>query len=270
MTQPQPDPDPRADILDTDQTGQPVGGGQRAADPNQSPSPAADDTAPEVSTGVADEQQASAADHTAQQPDPSAAETAQQPKPVQSQDDRFTLQPDESELAPPTTSVLDEGFDPTAATRVMGMTPEPAADLTVAGTDQHVSEDPNAEQDRDAGTDDPPTDSQHGSTAGPTAVDDASAGSQPATGADQSDEELAPAAAQAMSHVPPGPYGPGSAEPLEGGVPPEGFSVKGDTRSMSYTTPDSPDFGQTSADVWFATVEDAAAAGFSSDEHQPG
>lgn len=59
-----------------------------------------------------------------------------------------------------------------------------------------------------------------------------------------------------------GPYGPGSAEPLGDGTAPQGHLVKGNKDSMKYHTPDSPYYDRTDAEVWFATAEDAEAAGF--------
>ncbi len=59
-----------------------------------------------------------------------------------------------------------------------------------------------------------------------------------------------------------GPYGPGSAAPAEDGSGPEGWTVKGNAKSMLYHTEDSPYFGRTNADVWFRDEEAAKAAGF--------
>jgi large subunit ribosomal protein L17 len=59
-----------------------------------------------------------------------------------------------------------------------------------------------------------------------------------------------------------GPYGEGSAEPLEDGSAPEGFPVKGNKDSMKYHTEDSPYYDRTVAEVYFASAEAAEAAGF--------
>src|SRR5690554_1118724 len=59
-----------------------------------------------------------------------------------------------------------------------------------------------------------------------------------------------------------GPYGPGSAAPAEDGSGPEGWTVKGNAKSMLYHTEDSSYFGRTNADVWFRDEEAAKAAGF--------
>jgi large subunit ribosomal protein L22 len=59
------------------------------------------------------------------------------------------------------------------------------------------------------------------------------------------------------------PYGPGSAAPLEDGSGPEGFEIKGNADSMLYHTSQSRHYGQTKAEVYFATTDAAEAAGFS-------
>jgi large subunit ribosomal protein L17 len=59
-----------------------------------------------------------------------------------------------------------------------------------------------------------------------------------------------------------GPYGPGSAEPLASGDGPDGYPIKGNQDSMKYHQPGGQWFDQTIAEVWFATAEDAEAAGF--------
>ena len=58
------------------------------------------------------------------------------------------------------------------------------------------------------------------------------------------------------------PYGDGSHIALESGDQPDGFPIKGNEDSKLYHTPDSPHYGQTIAEVWFATEQDAEAAGF--------
>jgi large subunit ribosomal protein L17 len=59
------------------------------------------------------------------------------------------------------------------------------------------------------------------------------------------------------------PYGAGSHVALEDGSQPEGFPIKGNADSMLYHVPDSAFYDRTVAEVWFATAEDAEAAGFS-------
>jgi ribosomal protein S16 len=60
-----------------------------------------------------------------------------------------------------------------------------------------------------------------------------------------------------------GPHGPGSHAPLDdASQAPEGFPIKGNEDSMKYHTPESPWYGRTVAEVWFATAEAAEAAGF--------
>jgi len=59
-----------------------------------------------------------------------------------------------------------------------------------------------------------------------------------------------------------GPYGPGSAEPLEDGSGPEGYDIKGNEDSMLYHVPGGRYYEATKAEVYFASVEDAESAGF--------
>ncbi len=54
----------------------------------------------------------------------------------------------------------------------------------------------------------------------------------------------------------------GSAEPNDDGSAPDGYTVKGNKDSMKYHVEGSQWYGQTQAEVWFRTAEDAAAAGF--------
>ena len=66
----------------------------------------------------------------------------------------------------------------------------------------------------------------------------------------------APAAAQDA------PFGEGSAAAQADGSAPEGFTIKGNQDSMKFHTPDSPWYGRTKAEVWFASEAAAKAAGF--------
>lgn len=56
------------------------------------------------------------------------------------------------------------------------------------------------------------------------------------------------------------PYGEGS---YVGTQPPEGFTIKGNDRSMKYHIPGSAAYERTIAEVWFASEEAAQAAGYS-------
>ena len=59
------------------------------------------------------------------------------------------------------------------------------------------------------------------------------------------------------------PYGEGSHAPLaDPSEAPEGFPIKGNEDSKIYHVPESPHYGRTVAEVWFATTEAAEAAGF--------
>ncbi len=78
--------------------------------------------------------------------------------------------------------------------------------------------------------------------------------------------EAAPAEAETTDDAPAAaapPYGDGSHGPIADDAQPDGFPIKGNAGSMLYHTPDSPFFGRTVAEVWFATEEAAEAAGFS-------
>ncbi len=59
------------------------------------------------------------------------------------------------------------------------------------------------------------------------------------------------------------PYGEGSHGAIADDAQPEGFPIKGNAGSMLYHTPESPFYGRTVAEVWFATEAAAEAAGFS-------
>jgi len=54
----------------------------------------------------------------------------------------------------------------------------------------------------------------------------------------------------------------------EDGSEPEGFPIKGNADSMLYHTPDSPHYEQTVPEIWFATEDDAEAAGYSKPKRQ--
>ncbi|MCS6711243.1 50S ribosomal protein L4 [Brachybacterium sp. EF45031] len=71
------------------------------------------------------------------------------------------------------------------------------------------------------------------------------------------DESATPVSAAAAA-----PYGEGSAAALADGTAPSGYTIKGNAGSMKYHTEDSPWYGRTKAEVWFATEEAAQAAGF--------
>lgn len=125
-----------------------------------------------------------------------------------------------------------------------------AADQAV--TEETVTEEPTTEPEtvEEASSEETPA-----QEAEETAADEAP--TEEAPGAEAAEEEAAPEAA-----VEEGPYGPGSAAPAEDGSGPEGWTVKGNAKSMLYHTEDSPYFGRTNADVWFRDEESASSAGF--------
>ncbi|MCI1747361.1 MAG: 50S ribosomal protein L4 [Acidipropionibacterium sp.] len=55
---------------------------------------------------------------------------------------------------------------------------------------------------------------------------------------------------------------PFGADSFRGDNPPEGYDIKGNESSMKFHTPESPWYGRTIAEVWFATTAAAEAAGF--------
>ncbi len=76
-------------------------------------------------------------------------------------------------------------------------------------------------------------------------------------------EALAAAAPVGSEPAAEPPFGEGSHAALADGGQPEGFTIKGNADSKLYHTPDSPHYGRTNAEVWFASEEAAEAAGFS-------
>jgi large subunit ribosomal protein L22 len=84
-----------------------------------------------------------------------------------------------------------------------------------------------------------------------------------AEAADDSGEDAAEGEVEESASTDDAPYGEGSAAPLEDGSGPEGYDIKGNVDSMLYHTPQSRYYGQTKAEVYFATSEAAEAAGFS-------
>lgn len=58
------------------------------------------------------------------------------------------------------------------------------------------------------------------------------------------------------------PYGSGSIRVSARKVGPAGYTIKGDKDTGRYFTPDSPDYAEVEAEVWFANEESAAKAGF--------
>jgi hypothetical protein len=63
--------------------------------------------------------------------------------------------------------------------------------------------------------------------------------------------------------VPPGPFGPGSAMPMPGGMSPSSeYTIKASVTALRYCSPESPKFDRTVAEVWFRSVADAERVGF--------
>ena len=117
---------------------------------------------------------------------------------------------------------------------------------------------------------DAPATEETGPTAGQNAVDEAEGSTATETEATESAEATtAPAEAEAEAPVEEStstadtPYGEGSHAPLDDPAEaPEGFPIKGNEDSKKYHVPESPHYGRTIAEVWFASPEAAEAAGF--------
>ncbi len=73
---------------------------------------------------------------------------------------------------------------------------------------------------------------------------------------DEADDALEP---ETMLEEPVKGFGEGS---FVGAEPPEGFTIKGNDRSMKYHVPESGGYERTIADVWFNSEDAAQAAGF--------
>jgi large subunit ribosomal protein L17 len=104
-----------------------------------------------------------------------------------------------------------------------------------------------------------------GPTAGENAVDEVqgSTATETETAADDTATDAVEAPTEESSSTADSPYGEGSHVPLaDPSEAPEGFSIKGNEDSKIYHVPESPHYGRTIAEVWFATPEAAEAAGF--------
>ncbi len=82
------------------------------------------------------------------------------------------------------------------------------------------------------------------------------------TEAAESGEEVAEEAVEESAATDDAPYGAGSHAALDDDGEPAGFPIKGNESSKLYHVPGSSHYEQTKAEVWFATAEDAEAAGF--------
>jgi hypothetical protein len=83
------------------------------------------------------------------------------------------------------------------------------------------------------------------------------------------DDETTATEPQVRADVPPGRYGEGSADAVPHQGPPDGFTIKGNSQSMLFHTPDSPYYGRTKPQVWFRTEADAERAGFTKYARRP-
>ncbi len=98
-------------------------------------------------------------------------------------------------------------------------------------------------------------------TAEDTTAEDTTA--EDTTAEDTTATEVAEAEVEESAATDEAPYGEGSHAPLDDPQEaPEGFPIKGNAASMLYHVPGSSHYGQTVAEVWFASEEAARAAGF--------
>ena len=96
------------------------------------------------------------------------------------------------------------------------------------------------------------------------AASQAAAKAEPKADEAPAEEATAAAEVEESASTEDAPYGEGSHAPLDDpDEAPAGFPIKGNADSMLYHLPDSPFYGRTVAEVWFATAEAAEAAGFS-------
>lgn len=91
---------------------------------------------------------------------------------------------------------------------------------------------------------------------------DAEKEAAPAPAAEKKEEKKAEKADN--SDLPAGAHAP-LEDPNEA---PEGYPIKGNANSMKYHTPDSPFYGRTVAEIWFASEADAEAAGYEKPKSQ--
>jgi large subunit ribosomal protein L4 len=95
---------------------------------------------------------------------------------------------------------------------------------------------------------------------GETVVEDEPAAEKPA----KAKEKAEPKADEAdTADTDEAPYGAGSHAALDDDSEPDGFAIKGNAQSMLYHVPGSRHYKVTKAEVWFASEDDAEAAGFS-------
>ena len=107
------------------------------------------------------------------------------------------------------------------------------------------------------------TGSETGPTAGQNAVDEAEGAQASATETTEATSRADEDAVEESASTADTPYGEGSHAPLaDPAQAPEGFPIKGNEDSKIYHVPESPHYGRTVAEVWFASPEAAEAAGF--------
>ena len=120
-----------------------------------------------------------------------------------------------------------------------------AAEETDTGTDEATATEDTAEETETAAAEES------------KAADISYAGLDESAGAEDTDE---PSDAEDTDTI--HPYGEGSHAPLEDDAMPDGYPIKGNADSGKFHQPDGRWYENTVAEVWFASVEAATAAGF--------
>ncbi|SER47895.1 hypothetical protein SAMN05443377_10160 [Propionibacterium cyclohexanicum] len=154
--------------------------------------------------------------------------------------------------------------DQTSAEAQVHETPDSSAhgedrDAPVISEDAHIasSAEPRPADEAERGPETPAEPDASGAGAVPPTEPDVE--TTAAQTLDEAEEVWAGEGGQVHGTGEPKDFGPDS---YVGENPPEGFTIKGNQRSMKYHTPDGAGFARTNADVWFSSEEAAEAAGF--------
>lgn len=108
-----------------------------------------------------------------------------------------------------------------------------------------------------------PAGQEAGPTEGQNTVDEAQGAAATEAESSETAPDTSEAPAEESASTADAPYGEGSHAPLDDPAQaPEGFPIKGNEDSKIYHVPESPHYGRTVAEVWFASPQAAEAAGF--------
>ncbi|WKG02570.1 hypothetical protein [Mycolicibacterium sp. HK-90] len=140
-----------------------------------------------------------------------------------------------------------------------------AAAAGTSGAATAVTDDATTKLPKVGAVDEPTTQLPKVSSAGAAAAGAAAAGAAGAakfaSGADADAKEPGAEVGEDVKLVEATPYGAGSIR-VSGAGTPTGYLIKGNEDSMLYHSPESPSYSVTIAEIWFADVESAEAAGF--------